>query len=325
MKKLIILLLLSYTLFAQNISHTIPLALQKKLCDKLANNANRCDNGSTLDYYTHAKLKDNKLLIFVYLNEHVEKMYARSEGTVPVIVDQYGRWISTVGDNIITEDIKSIHQDPHGSIWVRALWQIEGVYPAYYHSSNGLRWKRTVLPRNRDVDCCFETVDEPLFLFNTLTLTFKNLEGKNAKSWGATYKSAMSNNPIWQPLIKVPSSTISSIDDSNWKVSKTKNKITFVNKYSNKKIHLNLEAKANEKIYHIQVGAYTKESSAKKVKKSLKNLPYHSKIVKGKKYHKLFIGEFTSAKKAKFILGKLKREHPKNIPLKKAFVLSSKP
>ena len=324
MKRLIILLLLNYSLFAQSITQTIPLALQKNLCDKLANNSNRCENGSTLDYYTHAKLKDNKLLIFVYLNEHVKKMYPRSEGTIPVVVDQYGRWISTVGENIISEDIKSIHQDPHGGIWVRALWQIEGVSPAYYHSTNGLKWKRTVLPKNREVDCCFETVDEPIFLFNTLTLTFKNLEGKNVKSWAATYKSAMSNNPVWQPLIKVPSSSISNIDDSNWKVSKTKNKIIFFNNYSNKKIHLKLEEKANEKIYHIQLGAYTKESSAKKVQKSFKNLPYPSQILKSKKYHKLFIGEFTSAKKAKFILSKLKREHPKNKTIQKAFVLRSK-
>jgi hypothetical protein len=251
-------------------------------------------------------------------------MYPDTHDAIAVIIDKRGRWISTVGENIISENIKSIHEDPHGNIWVRTLWQIEGVYPAYYHSTNGLSWKRTILPQNRDVDCCFETVDKPIFLYNTITLTFRDSEEKNVKSWTATYKSALSSNPVWQPIIKVPTSSIENLQENIWTVKKDKSKINFLNNYINKKISLPSLGKATNKVYHIQLGAYVKESSAKKVQKSLKNLPYYSQIIKSKKYHKLMIGEFTSAKKAKFVLARLKREYPNNKSFQKAFVLRSK-
>lgn len=325
MKKMIILFLLSYTLFAQNITHTIPLALQKNLCDKLANNSNRCENGSTLTYSTHSKLSNDRLLVFVYLNEHVFSMYSNTKDSIAVVIDKQGNWSSTVGNNIISEDIDSIHQDPHGNIWIRTHWQIEGVSPSYYHSQNALSWKRTVLPKNRNVDCCFETVDKPIFLYNTLTLTFRDMNNKNVKSWVSTYKSSLSNNPIWQPTLKVPTSSIENSQESNWKVKKYNNKITFTNKHIKKTIFLPSLTKTNKTLYHIQVGAYIKNRSAKKVQKSLKNLPYYSQIIKRKKYYKLLIGEFTSTKKAKFILAKLKREQPNNMTIQKAFIFSSKP
>ena len=43
------------------------------------------------------------------------------------------------------------------------------------------------------------------------------------------------------------------------------------------------------------------------------------------KYVKLFMGQFYTLQKAKFILGKLKREYPNNATIQKAFVLTSKP
>jgi len=324
MKKLIILLLLSYTLFAQNISQTIPLALQKKLCDQLAHNTNRCENGSTIEYTKHARLTNGNLLLFVYLNEHSRTNVGEPINSTPIVVDHLGRWISTVGDNIITEDIESIHLDPHGGIWVRAIWHIEGVYPAYYHSINGLKWKRIILPKNRNVDCCFENVDAPIFLYNTLTLTFRDLDNKNVKSWAANYKSAISNQPLWQPLAIVPSSNITTLENVTWKVKKSNGKITFFNTQTNKKVYLKTQGNKKQKIYQIQVGAYSKKSSALAVQKALGNIGHPIYIREGKKYAKLFIGEFSSLKKAKFILAKLQREYPRNTTLKKAFVLKSK-
>ena len=325
MKKLIILLLLSHILFAQNIIHTIPLPLQKKLCDQLAHNSNRCENGSTIEYFKHAKLTNGNLLLFVYLNEHSTTNIAKPINSTLVVVDHLGRWISTVGENIISEEIKSIHQDPHGGIWIRTLWQIEGVSPAYYHSVNGLRWKRTVLPKNRNVDCCFESVDAPTFLYNTITLTFRDLDNKTVKSWAANYKSAMSNQPIWQPIIKVPISNIVSLENLTWEAQKTNGKMTFFNTQTNQKVYLNRQSTQKEKSHKIQVGAYAKESSAHKVQKALGTIYHPIYTEQSEKYTKLFIGKFNTLKKAKFILTKLRRENPNNKTLQKAFILTSKP
>ena len=162
MKKVILLLLLSSPLFGKNMVDTIPLHLQQQLCTQLAQNSNRCENGSTLDYYKHFVLKNDQLLLFVYLNEHVLS-YGQTNNTIPLQIDNLGHWTLSQGENTISEDIESIHQDQHNNIWVRAMWHSEGVYPALYHSADAISWKRTLLPKNRGVDCCFESIDPPLF------------------------------------------------------------------------------------------------------------------------------------------------------------------
>jgi len=324
MKKLLILLLLNLTLFAQTPSHNIPAALEKKLCGQLANNDNRCENGSTLTYVTHAKLNDDKLLLFVYLNDHHQKIND-PKSSIAIVIDKYGRWISTVGNNIIGENIKSIHQDPHGHIWIRTLWETEGLSPAFYHSNNGLKWQQTLLPKNRNIDCCFETVDVPIFLYNSITLTFRNLENTKVKSWTANYRSAMSNNPLWQPIIKVPSSGIEIIQENSWKMTKSKRQITFYNPNSKKKIFLPLQSKHRTKIYQIQIAAFSKNSSIQKVNASFKDFPYKLETIKGKKYLKVVIGRFTRHQKAKALLVKLKKEYPKNRNIQNAFILTSTP
>jgi len=327
MKKLTILLLLTFSLFAKERAFTIPVQLQLKLCEQLAQNTNRCENGSTLDYYKHLVLSDDRLLIFLYLNEHT-KSYKPTSTAIPVVVNSIGEWRATFGENSISEDIESLHQDPHNNIWVRAIWHLEGLFPALYHSPDAIHWKRTRLPENRDVDCCFESIDEPIFLWNTVQLTFRNLDNTKIKSWATTYKSAMSNTPIWQPVPNSPAMQKEPIDEGNWKVNTSSKEISFSNNLSKLKIVLPTGEKRSKKFYHIQVGAFSKMSSAKIVMKSLKNMPYipftKVVVVNGKKYIKLLIGEFTSKRKAKFILNKIKKEHQNNVNIQKAFILTSK-
>jgi len=324
MKKLLVLILLNTTLFAQPLLTSIPLALQKKLCEQLANGSNRCDNGSTISYYKHAKLDGGRLLLFLYLDEHTTYPKPQFYSATPVMVDAQGRWISTVGENSMTESIDSIHLDPKGHVWVRAHWVIEGVHPAFYHSPDGLTWKRTRLPANREVDCCFERVDEPKFLHNSIVLTFRDFEDKVVKTWAASYQNAMSNNPSWQALTQIPFNTIEMLPNNHWQPTKNENEISFFNSYSKKKISLPLRNKKNKKRYKLQLGAYTKLSSAEASKKNLKNLDYGLRVVKEKKYIKLYLGNFTSYRKAEFILKKLKRQYPNNKSIQKAFIVTSK-
>lgn len=324
MKTLLVLLLFNYVVLAQSFPSSIPLALQNKLCDQLANGSNRCDNGSTLSYYKHAKLEGERLLLFVYLNEHTLKPNPHLYSAVPVMVDARGRWISTVGENSINETIDSIHEDPHGNVWVKAQWQIEGVHPAFYHSRDGLTWKRTILPPNREIDCCFELVDAPRFLPNAIALTFRDLHHKIAKTWIAGYQSAMSSHPLWQPLAQIPLNTIEMLPNNHWQVTNHKGMMRFFNTYSKKKISLPIKQKSLTKQYKIQLGAYSKMESAKRVKKRLQKMDYDIEIVQGKKYVKLYLEAFSSYQKANFVLKKLKQNHPKNTTLQKAFILTSK-
>ena len=328
MKKFTIILLLTYSLFAKDLAFTIPVQLQLKLCEQLAQNTNRCENGSTIDYYKHLVLSDDQLLIFVYLNEHA-RSYGQTNSAIPILVNRIGEWRATQGENSISEDIESLHQDPHNNIWVRAIWHVEGVYPALYHSQDAIHWKRTRLPENREVDCCFESIDVPSFQWNTLKLTFRDLDNKRVKSWETTYNSAMSNNPNWHPVSNIPVKSLEKRSKGNWEVTKSKTTISFLNTRSKYKIVLPVSEKDNQKLYHVQIGAYAKMSSAKIVMNSLEEMPYEPFIktttVNGRKYIKLLIGSFTSKKKARFILSKIKKEHQNNKSIQKAFILTSKP
>ena len=328
MKKITILLLLTYSLFAKELTFTIPVALQLKLCQQLAQNTNRCENGSTIDYYRHLILSNDELLIYVYLNEHA-RSYGQTHSAIPIVVNSIGEWKATAGANIISEDIESLHQDPHDNIWVRAIWHVEGVYPALYHSSDALHWKRTRLPENREVDCCFETLDEPSFQWDTMKLTFRDLDNKRVKSWETSYASAMSNTPNWHSVSNIPVKGIQNSHKTNWKVEKSKSAIYFTNTRSQYTMKLPIGKDTQKNLYHVQIGAFSKMSSAKIVMNSLKKMPYQpytmTTLVKGTKYIKLLIGDFTSKRKARFILSKIKKEHQNNPTLQKAFILSSKP
>jgi len=329
MKKLIIFLLLTYTsLFAKEIAFTIPIPLQVKLCDILAQDSNRCENGSTIDYYKHLVLADDRLLIYLYLNEHAEN-YGVTRNTIPVVVNSRGQWQLTKGENSIGEDIESLHQDPHNNIWVRAIWHVEGVYPALYHSADAIHWKRTKLPENRNVDCCFESIDAPIFQSNRIKLTFRDLDNIHVKSWATTYQNAMSNQPNWQAVPNEPRESLEKVHKGNWKIDQTKKKITFLNTRSHQEIALPIGESKYEKIYHIQLGAFLKKSSADVVSKSLGEMPYRTftktMVINNKKYIKLLIGSFTSKRKAQFILSKIKKEHQTNKSIQKAFILTTKP
>ncbi len=327
MKKLLLFLLLSYTLFAKSPFQPIPSTLQSVLCEKLAQENNRCDNGSTIDYYRHFQLANGNLLLFVYLNEHAISL-GQNHNAVPLLVNSLGEWIMGVGENIISEDIESIHQDPFQHIWVRALWQIEAVSPALYHSSDTIHWKRTILPQNREVNCCFETMDKPNFQIDTIKLTFRDLDNKVVKSWATRYQSAMSSNPQWHEVPNQSELSIESYISQNWLIDESKDSITFKNIHSHYQFLLPLPENNISKLYHIQLGAFKTENLANDALKKLNNLPYplftKEMKVKGENYIKLLMGDFTSLKKAKFILNKIKKEHPNNKSVHEAFILSTK-
>ena len=181
---------------------------------------------------------------------------------------------------------------------------------------------------NREVDCCFETVEPPIFQTSTITLTFKSLDNKRTKSWVASYESAMSDNPVWQNIPVIFSQTLETPTQGNWFIVQNKKNITFTNQLTKYSFALPLPEKSVKKLYHIQLGAFKTEKSSRVVENRLNYLPYPTytivATVKGKRYHKLLMGDFTSYHKAKFILNKIKKEHPKEVNVQKAFIFSTK-
>lgn len=330
MKFLILLLTLTLTLFATN---SMPKSIQDQLCQRLAYDDNRCENGSAIEYKTHHLMNNGKLLLFVYLNPLTSVHPYIPVSKIAVTVDPNGKWEIAQKPNIIEEEINAIYTDPYENLWLLAHWQIEGVYPMLYYSRDGVNWKATILPEKREIDCCFEALEEPHFGINDLTLTFNNMQTSNEaieKSWFTTYNKAMSSYPQWQYIAIKTDEYISNEAEPQWDIKRGEASITFINKQTHKQVTLPVTPSFDEakQHYSIQIGAFTYQESLQKVRNALNEISHDyefiskEETVNGKPYYKLLIGEYTTQQKAQTILEKLKRRYQKNNTIQKAFVIS---
>ncbi|MCH9741283.1 MAG: SPOR domain-containing protein [Epsilonproteobacteria bacterium] len=328
MRTFIFFLTLTYTLLATS---SVPTSIQQHLCKALAKGDNRCENGSVLQYSVHHIMQNDNILFFIYLAP------IGSKGNFPVtkkalMVDKKGKWYQTTGENSIRQDIETLSQSPNGTLWVRSHWQSEGVYPAFYHSSDGTRWKRTALPKDREVDCCFERVKKPCFQEKHITLTFKNMknlsEKEITKSWRSTYTSAESNQPIWKPTTNTPKGCTAPLTNNSWKIEKKYETISFTHKKTKTKITLPYTPDKPTYSYHIQVGAFKYQKSLNSVRNLLNKISHDHQLIRkevkvnNQTYTKLLIGNYYSEQKAKTVLKKLQKEYPNNQYIQKAFVIS---
>ena len=138
----------------------------------------------------------------------------------------------------------------------------------------------------------------------------------------------MSLEPQWYEVPTENLSTLETYIAKNWSIEESKSSIIFKNRNSPYKFSLPRAENNIKKLYHIQVGALKTKRLANVSLKKLDNFPYplftKKMKVKGKSYIKLLMGNFTSFKKAKFMLSKIKKEHPNSKAVQDAFILSTK-
>lgn len=330
MKNLLLFITLSLTVWA---SSSIPNSIQKKLCKTLNSGENSCHNGSVIQYRRHYIMENGDLILFLYLDPQTTHRYASDPIVKKIfLIDKHGKWHETQGDNSIDTSIDAISQSPNGTLWMLTHWYSEGVYPILYHSENGKKWKRTLLPLNRNIDCCFEFLRKPCLQSKHIVLTFTNTEGDIEKSWKTPYASLIENKPLWKQIHTSPKGCFCSpVTNSIWQTIVDYDTITFIHKDTEAKVTLpNTPWKLHQlrRTYHIQIGAFKHINSLNKVRNRLNPLSHDYEFVRkevtinNETYTKLLIGKYTSKHKAKTILQKLRKMYPNNTYIQKAYVTS---
>ena len=308
MKKILLIILLSYTLLAQN-SSTIPTHIQKALCQKLAKSnfslQNSCKNGSTIEYATHFLTNDNQILLFLYLNEHKERFGHYPPLKVPLIINQKGEWSILEGKNTIPEAIQSISSDPYGGIWIEALWVIEGAISTLYHTRDGKNMQLITLPSSKEENGYYEGIQNICYQLNNIVLTFEPFKNYSKELWTTPYSRAVSKNPKWRAISTTHNKCIKNQGSSQWQIIKNLHNITFRNSKTGKAITIPTTTSTDKKRYYIQLGAFKNRGYAESVQNRLKRLPYPPRLrqrrVGRELYYKLLIGPFNSRTKADLV------------------------
>lgn len=114
-------------------------------------------------------------------------------------------------------------------------------------------------------------------------------------------------NYSYNYLKKIPKVT-----SENWKITKTKDSISFRHKLTKKIIKLANTTEGSE-VFYLQIGAYKHRNYRRVVQRRLARLPYPPHLATRKvgyeTYSKLLIGPFSTLEKTKFVKKMLPRRH----------------
>jgi hypothetical protein len=139
------------------------------------------------------ELNDKRLLILVGIPDY----FCASNSFMPVTVDDQGKWRA---GSIIPGEPSWMLLGPDNALWLAAQWQIEGTFPALYRSMNGVDWNEIKLPENRDVDCCFERLDQICFQQGIIRLKFASAVTGKTACWEAEVDGLAGLGPVWKQI-----------------------------------------------------------------------------------------------------------------------------
>lgn len=126
------------------------------------------------EYY---EIAPHNLLFFVGLPDY---LCDSSNSFVPIVVDVDGN--VTWGERMYGEPALVV-QDQQQRLWLVTQWAVEASYPLLYRSENGIKWTEIPLPEERDVDCCFEYLNEICFQDEEMRVRFTGLGARQRDSF----------------------------------------------------------------------------------------------------------------------------------------------
>lgn len=322
MKSIFLILTLSTCLFSQG-SIELPEKMKQYLCKEMSQNdsiTNMCEYGSTIEYKYHFITNDDKILLFLYLEEHTGNSLNYPPTKVGLLIDKRGNWSILDGEKYIQEEIRSIEHDPYNGIWVATQWVIEGITPTIYYVE-GSSMRRVILPKSKASNGYFETLKEICFDVTDIILKFYPYGDYSAEAWITAYGDSISPNPKWKKVSNNYDKCMSNIKPSNWKIIKNQKSMIFVHSKTHQVIKV-LNSQKSKEIFYLQIGAFKNSRYVKMVQDSLSSFPYfpylkNRKVNKGE-YMKLVIGPFTSLDKAKFVKRLLPRKYKDSFIFKEA-------
>ena len=145
---------------------------------------------STHQFYA---LNHNKLLLLVGLPDYL----CHASSFMPVVVDSTGNWhVGAVLESYPT----FLLADNSQQLWLASHWEIEGVFPLLHHSLDGEHWQEINLPKERNIDCCFEYIKQVCINKSHLQLKFSGMDDTQTGYWQTSIEDSLKATPNWQKL-----------------------------------------------------------------------------------------------------------------------------
>ena len=317
MKNIFLLLIFSYTLIANQYS-SIPTSIETILCKVLEQSnyspTNTCQNGSKIVYNKHFPVDNDKVLLFLYLDEAQQNYNNYPPRKVALLVDKKGTWTKVRGKNIIDESIQSIEQDPYSGIWINSLSGIESSTPTLYFSQNGFTLHKIVLPKSTTQNKSYHDIQQICFQKNSIILKMNSASGREPMLWETAYTKAISRHPNWKQRFNKNIKCQNYNKKKQWNSVQYQNHILLSHSQTKKQIEILTSNHFIKNRFYVQIGAFTNKKYAENIQKQLQSLHYKTSIQKRKvginTYLKLLIGSFDSYQEAQSVKRKLLKKYP---------------
>ena len=316
MKNIFLLLIFTYTLIANEHS-SIPRQIEQNLCKLLEQSnyspSNTCQNGSKIVYDNHSIINENKILLFLHLQEATQHSNGYPPRKVAFMVDKKGKWTKLRGKNLIDESIESVEQDPYGGTWINSLWVIEGSTPTLYFTKDGLTLNKIVLPKSKTANGYYDNINRVCLQKNSVVLDMTIPNSNQKVLWESSYRQAITTRPNWKKRFNKNLKCLKNSKSKKWKTVQYQNYMLFVHTQTHQQIKVPINTPSStQNSFYVQIGAFKNREYAQNIQNKLRRLKYKTSIKKRKvgvnTYLKLLIGSFNSYQQAQAVKVKLPKE-----------------
>lgn len=170
---------------------------------------------------------DDKLLLLLGLPDY----FCNASSFLPVTIDSHGNWNAGA---VLESYPTFLLADRKQQLWLVSHWEIEGVFPLLHHSVDGANWQEINLPKQRQIDCCFEYLKQVCLSNSQIQVKFSGIDDVQIGYWQTTLNDSLSPSPHWQKTnaekIIPPSqceTTVLTGGDWQRKISKNNLEISF--------------------------------------------------------------------------------------------------
>jgi hypothetical protein len=180
-----------------HVFYDLPGAVAERIKQEMSHGFSGCDNKIILYSDQFFDMDGKGLLVLLGISDYL----CNSNSFIPVKIDTTGKWEF---GNFIQGKPSFMIKGPDKGFWLNAQWQIEGTYPSLYRSLDGIDWKKVGLPKNRNVDCCFEWIDRLCFYDDTVFLEFHGDSSGIRQYWECSLLDVFRQRPVWYQRPELP-------------------------------------------------------------------------------------------------------------------------
>ncbi|WP_459923189.1 hypothetical protein [Desulfatiferula olefinivorans] len=152
-----------------------PPDITRIIADRLLPHGSECPPPHTAAVYAYDIDHDRRLMLIAV----ADYLCTGSNSFLPVVLED-GSWRA---GEFMDGAPSMVVMENDDSLWLVTQWQIEGTYPALFHSADGVSWREIPLPAGRDVDCCFERLTRLCVTDETIRITLEGDSDERREFW----------------------------------------------------------------------------------------------------------------------------------------------